>query len=411
MTSTIPAEDRALRAWALAQARSVGRGGAGPEPPAAVGGPSQELTAGITRLEGLEAEYVTCMDIGAVPGGPLLVATGSVTGRVRVWDGQTGKLLRSMQDGYQDVLSVTWNMAGGRALLAVQSYLGGAIWDGMTAALLVRVPGALSHAPVRVRGAERFLFRRPYGGAECVIDVYGPGGYYGDLRSAAESARPVLCGLADSSGTTTVVSSDRGIFKILRATETPHSGRTTTSARLAVDADRPTLMAATGLSRDHFLLAEGFENGFSVWEVVANTGHRVASRLHRRGVKTLDWLDMPDHRTLLAIGCDDGSLMLVGLEGPSAQVGAPGRWQTEIFDSPFDHPAIMSVTWCLPSSRQPMTAVLCEDFTVRREPGPFAAVPQEASGNKLSSGPDTPPRPDATPPPNAPPPSDAPPPP
>nr|QBG49796.1 hypothetical protein [Streptomyces spiramyceticus] len=264
---------------------------------------------------------------------------------------------------------------------------------------------------MRVHGAERFLFRfrRHYSDVEYVIDIYGPGGYYGDLGSSADLGRPVLCGLADSSGATTIVSSEGGRFETKRATETPPLGRTTMAARLSIDADRPTLMAATGLSRDNFLLAEGFESGFSVWEVVANSGVRLASRL-LRGVKTLDWLDLPDHRKLLAIGCDDGSLTLMGLEPASdAPVGAPGRWRTENFDSPYDHPGIISVTWCLPSSRLPMTAVLCEDLTVRREPGPFAAVPHEASGNKLSSGPDTPPPPDVTPPSDAPPPPDAPP--
>jgi WD40 repeat protein len=74
-------------------------------------------------------ESVDCAALCAVPDGPLLVATGSRDGTVRIWDGQTGRQLRSIQiEERFPIRTVTWNPDGEHVLLAVQSGFSISIW-------------------------------------------------------------------------------------------------------------------------------------------------------------------------------------------------------------------------------------------------------------------------------------------
>ncbi|MFI0980877.1 hypothetical protein ACH4SP_28200 [Streptomyces sp. NPDC021093] len=389
MTVTGPADEQALRAWALTHARSVGRGGPDLEQSApGFGKASPELTPGVAELEGLfDKSYqqglhggVTCMDIAAVPGGPLLVAGGTPTGRVRVWDGQTGRLLRVMQDGSEPVRSVTWNTTGGRALLAVRQASGCAIWDGATAALLFRLPGPQASDPVRVHGADRFLIRGL---------VYGPGGWYGNVPGSSELGE-VLCGCVESTGAVSVMWADKGALRMVsQPTNRGFRDRPARPESLVAPVLSPSALSATTLSNGQFLLASGSGGGISVYEVTYPQAHLVVG-YRVPGVRTLAWFDLPDRRHLLVAVCDTGEVAFIELDGPGdAAAGTPGRWlSTRIFTRTYEHPGIVCATWCLSASGVPMSAVVCEDYGVRRAVEPFAPVRQAA-------GDDVPPVPSA----------------
>ncbi|MGP4045103.1 hypothetical protein [Streptomyces sp. 2A115] len=370
MTSAMPAEDRALRAWALAQARSVGRGGGAAEPAVAAHGPSQEVTPGSTALnmELSETEDVTCMDICAVPGGPLLVATGTRTGLVRIWDGQTGRLLRTMPERGV-VRFVTWNTHGERALLAVQSDSGTAIWDGLTAALLVRVHGATVRVPAaRVRGAGRFLFNRLDSRAHSVIDVWGPDGRYGELRWGRRDAGLLQpdCGVFLPRGRTIAFFTDNSRGRMFAfIADDADGGRSATHHEIPAFPSRISVPAATPVFGDKgFLVAGATES-----EVTLSDGVLAGplASLKLADVRALDWLALPG-LTLLAAGLGDGRLTVMTVGGGRL---LHRRDDSETLEYSHTHSGITRLTWCMTPDREPMVAVLCSDFTVWREQLPF----------------------------------------
>lgn len=380
MTSTTPGADRALRAWALTHARSVGRGGTPPEPAAAARRPSRELIPGSTRLniEDTEAQDVTCMDICAVPGGPLLVATGTRKGLVRVWDGQTGRLLRTIP-GRSAVRSVVWNAYEDRALLVVQSQAGAGIWDGLTAALLIRVhdslptPWDLPHVRP-IRGIGRFLFGPQQFSVSA--EVWGPGGRYGELRPSSRSG-PLwpVCGVASHSGRTFAVchASNGTLMYTADDADARHGP---TSYEVALSKHRATVASATPALGDEGVLvamatmSQLLVSRVTSTESTAVVGHPV------KNVTALDWLALSG-QALLAVGHENGSLSVMSAVGPLRPYQSGGlEWHVETYPCGRAHAGIGKATWCMTPGREPMVAVLCNDLTVWRQPLPFA-VPRD----------------------------------
>ncbi|MFE9448074.1 hypothetical protein [Streptomyces sp. NPDC006739] len=383
MTSTPAAADRELRAWALTHARSVGCGGTEPEPVPSPGRPSHELIPGVTRLDVTEAEArdVTCMDICTVPGGPLLVATGTRSGLVRVWDGQSGRLLRTMPARGQ-VHSVVWNAHRDRALLAVTGESGVGIWDGLTAALLVRVADPVHlvlsgpSGMVPVRGAARFLNEM-----QTYTDVWGPGGRCGELPAVEAPHGDLVgpnCAVALPSGEMIAVYADHVSDELFMIFRDEVDGAATTPER-AVRLSQGSVdqMAVTPLLGDTGVLAAAATEG--ELRLIRATSSEAVTLLDGglRGARAMDWLALP-RRSLLAIGHEDGELTVVTVERrPPGQRSADRGWQVTTHSCSHTHPGVVKATWCMTPGREPMVAVLCKDLTVCREQLPFVVDPSD----------------------------------
>ncbi|WP_416211062.1 WD40 repeat domain-containing protein, partial [Frankia sp. Cr2] len=142
--------DGALRAWAVAHARTVGRTG---DPSGAALQPDDALPAGpagrlvVTARERRtltgHTREINSAGWATGPDGRLLLASGSFDDTVRIWDPITGATLQTLTGHTGPVVSVAWATSpDGRLLLASGSADATVrVWDPITGHILQTLTG------------------------------------------------------------------------------------------------------------------------------------------------------------------------------------------------------------------------------------------------------------------------------
>jgi WD40 repeat protein len=266
----------AVRAWAVAHARSVARrtvvaGPAEPDAPSAdrpEAGPtvrpndlfdlvSEHVPEGWTEVSDNSASAVS---IAVSEDGRLLLATGYDDGGMQIWDAQAGILLHDLTTGVKPVRSVAWAVpADGPPLLAMSGGDGAVLtWDGHTGALRRNL--ATDHEPVR-----SVAWAVPADGAP----LLAAGGADGHVRVWDEQTGALRHDLTGD-------------------------GRAVRSVAWARPVDGQLMLAMGGAGRQA-----------RIWDGRTGTLLHVLAG-HAGEVNSVAWAASPGSRMLLATGSDDG---------------------------------------------------------------------------------------------------------